>query len=126
MISSSAHSNYSQQSPRITDSERKHTKVEAIRIARPATAAHLLLPCGWTPLAAAIFLGEVAHVVSGAARDALNLVAAVQKDVCGGGKGGSDVETWEEAGAGDETGGVMIMLGGEGGEVERFLYPSWG
>jgi hypothetical protein len=45
----------------------------------------------------------------------------VQNDVFGGGKGGSDVETREEAaGVGDETGSVMMMLGGEDGEVKRF------
>lgn len=60
-----------------TDSGRKRTNVATIELARLAAAAHLLPACGWTPLAAAIFLVEVAHVVGSAARDALNPVVAI-------------------------------------------------
>lgn len=41
---------------------------------------------------------------------AVGRVGWAQNDVFGGGKSGCDVETGEEAGVGDETGSVMMML----------------
>lgn len=61
-----------------TDSGRKLTNVGTIEVARLAAAAQLLPACVWTPTAAAIVVGEVAHLVGSAARNALNLVAAIE------------------------------------------------
>jgi len=60
-----------------TSSGKKPTNVKAIRVARPTTAAHLLHARGRSPLATAILLREVAHVVPLATGNTVDPVVAV-------------------------------------------------